>query len=145
MAGVSARRTSCMYGEAEVLREETGKSTAEARRGTGPSTSTAIEETTSGRASSQQGHAATCKDSRTKPSCVGRERGEVWRMSPEEQGGPGNAGRGRGNTTLGGVTPQGGEGALGPVMARSVTPHETVCSMQVVNGAAGERCSKPYV
>jgi|RhiMetdeSRZDD1v2_1073273.scaffolds.fasta_scaffold411827_1 hypothetical protein len=47
--------------------------------------------------------------------------------------------------TLGGVTPQGGEGALGTVMARSVTPPETVCSMQVVNGAAGERCSKPYV
>src|SRR6266536_3958042 len=55
MAGVSARRTSCTSGEAEVLREETGKGTAEARRGTGPSTSTEIEERTSGRASAQQG------------------------------------------------------------------------------------------
>jgi len=58
-------------------------------------------------------------------------------MSPEERRGPGHAGLGRGYTTLGGVTPQGGEGALGTVMARSVTPHETLCSMQVVNGAAG--------
>src|SRR5438093_5977670 len=55
MAGVSARRTSCTEGEAEVLREETGTGTAEARRGTGPSTSTEIEEITSGRASAQQG------------------------------------------------------------------------------------------
>ena len=66
-------------------------------------------------------------------------------MSPEERRGPGNAGLGRGSTTRGGVTPQGGAGALGTVMARSVTPSETLCSMQVVNRAAGERCSKPYV
>ena len=66
-------------------------------------------------------------------------------MSPEERRGPGHAGRGRGYMTRGGVTPQGGEGALGTVMARSVTPHETLGSMQVVHGAAGERCSKPYV
>jgi hypothetical protein len=57
-----------------VLREETGRGTAEARRGTGPSTSTPSEETTSGRASSQQGHAATCTASRTKPWSIGRER-----------------------------------------------------------------------
>jgi hypothetical protein len=49
MAGVAARRTSCTSGEADVLREETGKGTAEARWGTGPSPSTAMEETTSGR------------------------------------------------------------------------------------------------
>ena len=137
MAGVSARRTSCMYGEAEVLREETGKCTEEARRGTGPSTSTQIEETTSGRASSQQGHVATCKDWRTKPQSVGRERGEVWRMSPEERGGPGNAGRGSVHVPLGGVTPQRGEGALGTVMAIRVTPYETLCSIYMVNGADG--------
>ena len=46
-------------------------------------------------------------------------------MSPEERRGPGNAGLGRGHTTLGGVTPQGGKGALGTVMAMRVTPHGT--------------------
>jgi hypothetical protein len=75
MAGVSARRTACMEGEAEVLRAATGPGTAGARRGTGPSPSTQIEETTSGRASSQQGHAATCTDSPPTPSCGGGERG----------------------------------------------------------------------
>jgi hypothetical protein len=83
MAGVSARRTSCTEGEAEGQREATGMGTAEARRGTGPSTSTQSEEITSGKAFSQQGHAATCKDSGTKPERVGQERGQVWRMSPE--------------------------------------------------------------
>jgi hypothetical protein len=55
LAGVSARRTSCTSGEAEVRREATGQGTAEARRGTGPSTSTEIEERTAGRASAQPG------------------------------------------------------------------------------------------
>ena len=81
MEGVSARRTSCTSGEAEVLRAETGQGTAGARRGTGPSTSRESEEITSGRASSPQGHAATGNDSGTKPQSVGRERGKVWRMS----------------------------------------------------------------
>jgi hypothetical protein len=81
-AGVSARRTSCMEGAAEVLREETGRGTAEARRGTGPSTSTQMEAITSGRASSQPGHAAPGKDSGTKAQCVGQERGKVWRRRP---------------------------------------------------------------
>jgi hypothetical protein len=130
MAGISARRTSCMEGEADVLREETGRSTAEARRGTGPRTSTQSEEITSGRASAQQGHTAPCKDSRTTPSCRGRERVEVWRRSPEERGGLGNAGRGCGNAPRGGVTPHRGEGTLGTVMAREVTPYETLCSRE---------------
>jgi len=82
MTAVSARRTSGTSGEAEVHREATGRGTEEARRGTGPSTSTEMGERTAGRASSQQGYAATCQDSRTKPQCVGREREEVWRMSP---------------------------------------------------------------
>src|SRR5512145_2722048 len=72
VAGVAARRTSCTAGAAEVLREETGKGPAEARRGTGPSPATQIEARTSGRASAQQGHTATCQDARTKPQSVGR-------------------------------------------------------------------------
>ena len=58
-------------------------------------------------------------------------------MSPEERRGPGNAGLGRGSTTLGGVTPQGGEGALGTVMAMWVTPYETLRSIYMVNRANG--------
>src|SRR5512145_1333732 len=129
VAGVAARRTSCTAGAAEVLREETGKGPAEARRGTGPSPSTQIEARTSGRASAQQGHTATCQAARTTPQSVGRARGEGGRMSPEERGRPGTAGRGRGPTTLGGATPQRGEGARGTVMAREVPPYETLCSM----------------
>ena len=53
MAGVSARRPCCTGGEAEALREATGKRPEEARRGTGQATSPEIEESTAGRASSQ--------------------------------------------------------------------------------------------
>jgi hypothetical protein len=140
---VSVRRPSCPSGEAEVLRDETGTGTAEARRGTGPSTSTQMGERTSGRASAQQGHAATCQDSRPKPQSGGRGRVEVWRMSPEERRGAGNAGRGRANTTLGEVTPQGGQGALGTVMALRVTPHGTWSPVAVVHGAEGSPRSQP--
>jgi hypothetical protein len=45
--------------------------------------------------------------------------------------------------TRGGVTPQGGDGALGTVMAMRVTPDETLGSIQVVNGADGKRHSEP--
>ena len=45
--------------------------------------------------------------------------------------------------TLGGVTPQRGEGALGTVMAMRVTPYEPLCSMAMVHGADGERHSAP--
>ena len=64
-------------------------------------------------------------------------------MRPEERGGPGNAGRGSVHVPRGGVTPQRGEGALGTVRARRVTPDETWCSIAMVNGADGERGSKP--
>jgi len=57
-----ACQTSKPLGEAEVLREETGKSTEGTLRGTGPSTYARIAEITSGRANSQQGLAATCED-----------------------------------------------------------------------------------
>jgi hypothetical protein len=36
-----------------------------------------------------------------------------------------------GNATLGGITPQRGEGALGTVMAMRVTPYETLCSIAI--------------
>jgi len=49
--------------EADVLREETGICTGEALRGMGPSACTRIVEIKSGRANSQQGLTATCKDS----------------------------------------------------------------------------------
>src|SRR5438093_10321582 len=143
MAGVAARRTACREGEAAVRREATGRGTAEARRGTGPRPSPQREESTSGRASSQPGHAATGPDARTKPQRRGRERGAVWRLRPSERAGPGHAGLGRGAAPLGGVTPQGGAGALGTVRARRVTPDETVGAMARVNGAEGERPREP--
>ena len=54
----------------------TGQSTGGARRGRGPSAHTRIGEITSGRAISQQGLAATCKD----PPSEGRPKqaGGVW-------------------------------------------------------------------
>jgi len=59
-----ARETTTFYGDAVACREETSKSTDGALRGTGPSTWTKIAEIMSGSANSQQGCAATCKDSR---------------------------------------------------------------------------------
>lgn len=64
-------------GEAEVPREETGKSTAGARRGMGSGTHTQTVEITSGRTTFQQGLAATCKD----PA-------EERRQSRKEESGP---------------------------------------------------------
>jgi hypothetical protein len=58
-------------------------------------------------------------------------------MSPYERGGSGNAGLGCGYTTLGGVTPPRGKGALGTVMAMLVTPPGTLSPVTVVNGADG--------
>jgi len=57
-----ACRTTPFYGEAEVLWEETGKSTGETPRGRGPSNYTKIVEIMSGKVISQQGPATTCKD-----------------------------------------------------------------------------------
>jgi len=82
---VPARRTYLDWGEVDVVREETSKSTGEARRGTGPSTHRKIEEITSGRANSQQGYAATCKDSWHKATNWGYERVVAGRMSPYER------------------------------------------------------------
>jgi hypothetical protein len=90
MMGVLARRTSVDLGEADVFREETSKRTGKARRGTGPSTYIKIEEITSGRANSQQGYAATCKDLQHKGTNRGCERVLVWRMSQYERRGSSN-------------------------------------------------------
>ncbi len=49
-------------GEADAVREEAGRSTGEARRGTGPSAYTRIVEITSGSTNFQQGLVATCED-----------------------------------------------------------------------------------
>jgi len=57
-----ASRTSHSCREAEVYREETGRSTGRSRRGTGPSTYARIAEITSGATNFQQGLATTCKD-----------------------------------------------------------------------------------
>jgi hypothetical protein len=57
-----ACRTCLSLGEAGAVREEAGKCTGWTRRGTGPSTSAQTVELTSGRANSQQGLTATCKD-----------------------------------------------------------------------------------
>jgi len=56
------RRTRQDWGEADILREETGKSTEGALRRRGPDTYTRTTEITSGWAIFQQGPAATCKD-----------------------------------------------------------------------------------
>ena len=77
-------RTSQILREAEILREETGKSTEETPRGKGPSTYARIAEITSGRANSQQGLATTCKDPPTEVKTEGGGRVLVWRMSPYE-------------------------------------------------------------
>jgi hypothetical protein len=49
-------------GEADALREETGMSTGEELRDRGPGAYVRNAEITSGRATSQQGLATTCKD-----------------------------------------------------------------------------------
>jgi hypothetical protein len=60
--GKSARRTRFPWGETGVLGEATDKSSRGAWRGMGPSTYARVAEITSGRAISQQGLTATCKD-----------------------------------------------------------------------------------
>jgi hypothetical protein len=97
-----------------------------------------------GKASSQQGHAAPCTDWRPKPSGVGRERVEVWRMRPEERGGPGHAGRDHSKGVPSAGTPHRGEWALGTGRARRGDTTRDVSPMEVVNGAEGERRRQPY-
>jgi hypothetical protein len=60
--GKSARRTRFPWGETGVLGEGTDECSRGARRGMGPSACARVAEIMSGRAISQQGLAATCKD-----------------------------------------------------------------------------------
>jgi len=55
-----------VWGEAVVLQEVTSKGTEGTLRGRGPSTYTRIAEITPGKAISQQGPVATCKDPLTR-------------------------------------------------------------------------------
>ena len=77
-------RTSRNLREADALREETGRSTGGAPRGTGPVTSARIAEIMSGRSIHQQGPAATCKDLAHKAD--GRKREEVDGLAREPVG-----------------------------------------------------------
>jgi hypothetical protein len=87
----SMRRPRFLWGQAEVFREETGKSTGRASRGMGPSACARIAELTSGRAISQQGLATTCKDSSDQGKPEVDERDLAWRMSLLERRRRGNA------------------------------------------------------
>src|SRR6476620_4471201 len=74
--GKSARRTRFPWGQTGVLGQVTDKSSRGAWRGMGPSTYARVAEITSGRAITQQGLTATCKDRVHKAEAEGR--GGVW-------------------------------------------------------------------
>jgi hypothetical protein len=84
--GFSVRRTRFPWGEAGVLGEGMDECSRGARRGMGPSACTGVAEIMSGRAISQQGLTATCKD--PAPKAAAEARGGLWpgawaRMSDE--------------------------------------------------------------
>ena len=87
-----ASRTRQNLREAEVAWEETSRRTRRSRRGMGPSAFVETTEITSGRAISQQGLAATCKDCSLRVN-RGDQRDLVRRMSQYERRRLGNAGR----------------------------------------------------
>jgi hypothetical protein len=108
------RRAPFPVREAGALEEELGESTRGGRRGMGPSAYARGVGIMSGRASSQQGLATTCKDPATDGTTVGAGRDEVWRMSPYERRRRGNALRGDPReVALRSVTLVSGKGALG--------------------------------
>ena len=74
--GSLVRRTRFPWGEAGVLGEGMDKCSRGARRGMGPSACTRVAEIMSGRAISQQGLTATCKDRAFKAEAEAR--GGVW-------------------------------------------------------------------
>ena len=74
--GKSARRTRFPWGETGVLGEATDTSSRGVWRGMGPSTYARVAEITSGRAISQQGLTATCKDRAHKAET--KARGGFW-------------------------------------------------------------------
>jgi hypothetical protein len=84
--GKSARRTRFPWGETVVLGEVADKCNRGAWRGMGPSTYTRVAEITSGRAISQQGLVATCKDQvhKGEPEAPGGFWSDAWaRMSDD--------------------------------------------------------------
>jgi hypothetical protein len=89
--GIVGRRTVAFSGKAEVVREVTGMSTSRAAGVRVRASGERLAEITSGRAISQQGLAATCKDPPTKATTVGGGRVMVWRMSLYERRRKGNA------------------------------------------------------
>ena len=78
-------------GKADVVGEETAISTSRATAVRVQASRERLAEITSGRAISQQGLAATCKDSPAGRQAEGGERDLVWRMSPYERRRRGNA------------------------------------------------------
>jgi hypothetical protein len=108
--------------EADVFWEVMGKRTRRTRRGMGPSSYARIAEIMPGRAISQQGLAATCKDPLSKGN-RGGGRDLVWRMSLYERGRRGNALRGDLEVALERVTPGPGKGALGTWRSRGPVPY----------------------
>jgi hypothetical protein len=86
--GKSARRTRFPWGETGVLGEGTDKRSQGARRGMGPGTCARVAEITSGRAVSQQGLTATCKDHARKEESKARGgfRSGAWARRSDDGG-----------------------------------------------------------
>ncbi len=78
-------------GKADVLREVTGKGTAGTAVVKGQTSGEGYAGITSGRATSQQGLAATCKDQPYKAKPKSEKREVVWHMGPYERRRRGNA------------------------------------------------------
>jgi len=108
-AGRCGRRPFSEYGKAEILWEETGKSTMEATAAWGQASTERDAEITSGRTTSQQGLVATCKDPPYKVKPKAEERDVVWRMGPYERRGSGNALLSSGKRCSRSVTPDRGQ------------------------------------
>jgi hypothetical protein len=86
--GKSARRTRFPWGETGVPGEGTDKRSQGARRGMGPGTCARVAEITSGRAVSQQGLTATCKDHARKEEseAQGGFRSGAWARTSDDGG-----------------------------------------------------------
>ena len=107
------RRTRFPWGETGVLGEGMDKCSRGARRGMGPSAYARVAEIMSGRANSQQGLAATCKDLtyEGEPEVSGGFWFDTWvRRSDERRVTPPEM---TWRSSRLGVTPRAGKGALG--------------------------------
>ena len=88
---IEATTTLTQGGKADVVGEGTASCTSRATAVRVQASRERLAEITSGRAISQQGLAATCKDSPAGRQAEGGERDLVWRMSPYERRRRGNA------------------------------------------------------